>query len=672
MQTKTTAPHRGRVAHGNLEYRPDIDGLRAIAVLLVLFFHFDLLEAAGGFLGVDVFFVISGYLITSILIRGMDDQTFRLSDFYIRRIRRLVPALAATLLLTLAFGFFLLLPDEFQELTRQLVASQFYVANFYYWMNVDYFGLQAEGVYLLHTWSLAVEEQFYLFYPLFLLVIHRHFPRQFWQILVASLLASLLLCLWISTVDPQSAFYMLPTRAWQLLAGAVCVPLVREVHSRPYFAQVLGVTGIALITGSVAFYNESMAVPGIIAILPVAGAAGVILAGTAGDNITRHALSLRSMVHIGKISYPLYLVHWPISVFGTMLLAENYTLSVRWVLFFCSVAVAELVFRYIEKPVREGLTRRTYQATAGVYALLLITTLLLFLSSTATEGFPARFSDDVLEISEFALDRTPSDDECAFSTNSPLDEQYCRLGRADSDPVWLVFGDSHAWAARQIFDSWLTERNQAGLMIFRHSCLPLEGVSLQGDGGVCEAFTTSVINHLQTQGSIENVLIVSTWHQPLEGLMTDNTRSLLDSEQAIQLFHKAFTSTLERINAMEKKVYVWEPVPGARQNVPHTMARALVMGRDLDLSIPLSEYLETYDFLFEAMARNDTNIEQRYAPSLLLCDALRCKPTIGGKPAYFDNSHLASSHAQIWARLMRKIDERNTPMSNGSSMQEIR
>src|SRR5580698_5196423 len=235
---------------GNGDYRADIDGMRALAVGLVLLFHFDLLPVArAGFIGVDVFYVISGFLITGIVLRDYDAGRFRLRDFYLRRVRRLAPALLCMQVLVLGVGAYLLLPADFNELARQSLATQLYVANIYYWQTYNYFGISAQSAFLLHTWSLAVEEQFYLFYPLLLIVVLRYCRRHIDVALL--LLAALSFALNLAQVHvrPEATFYLLPTRAWELLIGALAARLISQSRVRidRWQAECLGALGIGLL-----------------------------------------------------------------------------------------------------------------------------------------------------------------------------------------------------------------------------------------------------------------------------------------------------------------------------------------------------------------------------------------------------------------------------------------
>lgn len=263
-----------------LNYRPDIDGLRSVAVLLVVIFHFNLIPGGrSGFMGVDVFYVISGFLITAILTKQMDAGTFSFSSFYIHRVRRLAPALFAVLVLVMLAGTVLLFPAELIDLSKQVLVSQFYVANIYYWQTINYFGLRADDVFLLHTWSLAVEEQFYLLYPLVVFLIYRFCRSKLWVILSVLFAASFALNLWFVSSKPEATFYLLPTRAWELLAGSLGFYAATHFARSRGVNELLGVVGLALIATGVLAYSDGMAFPGAFALIPTFGAALVLIGG---------------------------------------------------------------------------------------------------------------------------------------------------------------------------------------------------------------------------------------------------------------------------------------------------------------------------------------------------------------------------------------------------------
>ena len=301
-----------------LHYRPDIDGLRAIAVLSVLAYHLRINMFRGGFVGVDVFFVISGYLISAIILKDIAAGTFSIVSFYERRVRRIFPALIALFVGTTLLAYFFFLPTELIGFAKSLLAALFSVSNFYFWRHSGYFSAPVDTKPLIHTWSLAVEEQFYIFLPIFLFLAHRFFPRRLRTSIVVIALGSFVLSAVGAYRDPTAAFYLPHTRAWELLLGVLISLDVFPAIRGPVLRNVSTICGLGLISAAVFGFSAYTPFPGIAALLPCVGAALIIAAGRSGNSLVGRMLSLKPMVFIGLISYSLYLWHWPIIVFQGM------------------------------------------------------------------------------------------------------------------------------------------------------------------------------------------------------------------------------------------------------------------------------------------------------------------------------------------------------------------
>lgn len=353
-------------------YRPDIDGLRAVAVLLVIIFHAFPNIISGGYVGVDIFFVISGFLITTIIQKSLNVGKFTIKDFYARRIIRIFPALILTLLVCWLFGWFALLPLEYARLGTQMLSGAAFFSNFLFWLQGGYFDIESIKKPLLHLWSLGVEEQFYIFYPLLLIIAWRKSYKIFW-ILIVLICLSFSLNFFLSIGDQiiikfgsidfvlSNTFYSPFTRFWELILGGVLA-----IHNSPQrfvsekFTAVLkikshdliSVSGLLLITGFLLFYpNNYDAQIGAWMLLPTLGAYLIISAGPAGV-INRKILSARFFVWVGKISYPLYLWHWPLLSFIHITDSRNNSSWLRLTLVLISILLAWLTFRFVEIPFR--------------------------------------------------------------------------------------------------------------------------------------------------------------------------------------------------------------------------------------------------------------------------------------------------------------------------------
>ncbi len=632
-----------------MKYRQDIDGLRAVAVMLVLVFHFNLISGGkAGFIGVDIFFVISGYLITSIINKQLIDGSFNLKTFYVKRIRRLAPPLFVVLSITFIAGWTLLFPADFKELTKQILLSQAYIINFYFWQNINYFGLKTDGVPLLHMWSLAVEEQFYLFYPLFMVLIYKFFARHIGLALASAAVISFLLSLYFLDSKPEATFYLFPTRAWELIIGGLIPFAHSKIHRSQLTDQAIGFVGFGLIAYAVLFFNEDVNFPGYFALLPTVGTACLIFAGMTNKPITSKILSFTPAVYIGSISYSLYLIHWPVNIFAKMILEENYTLSWRAGMFALSLIVSITIYHLIENPLRKKRilasdTRLMYTYLAG-----LVSTVFIYLVVSLNNGLPDRFPNEVVRLAEFAEDKTQILDKCDHGNRKANASSFCHIGASAENPKWLIYGDSHAYAMYTAFDEWLKQNNESALFAFRHSCPPLFDVHLYRDHESCFNFNNRINALLENNSEIVNVFLVSTWLQAKDGL-TSSSDKRPTPENSIDIFKKQLHLTIERLNDLDKNVYIWEPVPGAKESVPKAMAKAALINQPTDLMFQRKEYQTRFKFFFDALRRESEFIEAYFSPSKALCGSGFCKVSVEGTPLYYDNAHISKSTSMFWA-----------------------
>ncbi len=430
-------------------YRADIDGLRAVAVLAVVAYHAFPGAVPGGFVGVDVFFVISGYLITSILLRGMAGRGFSFHGFYVRRARRLFPALAVVLASCMVAGWFLLAPADYAALGRHGVASALFVANLVFWRETDYFAAAADSLPLLHLWSLGIEEQFYLLWPA-ALVLARRAGIDTLRLTLGAGLASLVAALWLTPPDPAAAFYLPFTRFWELLAGGVVAHLhVAAATSTPARPSrrpdVAAWAGLALVLAAVLALDDQSPFPGWRALPPVAGAVLLVAAG-AGTRVAR-LLSMRVLVWVGLVSYPLYLWHWPLLSFARIDAAGEVAAPVRWLLVAASLGLAAATWALVERPLRWRLAPRPALALlAGGMSVVVIAGCGLVVSN----GVPARAGDPVRDLAAYRYDfRTASREGTCSLTGAPgqplhFPDTCVDPPRAGAGAFVVLWGDSHA------------------------------------------------------------------------------------------------------------------------------------------------------------------------------------------------------------------------------------
>jgi peptidoglycan/LPS O-acetylase OafA/YrhL len=452
-------------------YRPDIDGLRAIAVVMVLIFHAFPTYLPGGFVGVDVFFVISGYLISGIILTALADGRFSYADFYARRIRRIFPALAVILIAATAAGFFVLYADDYARLGYHAAAAAAFAANFAFWREASYFDVAADLKPLLHLWSLGVEEQFYLVWPLVLVISSRWRLRQrsLGEVgrgpLITTLvigIASFLIAIWTVRIDRTAAFYAPWNRFWELLAGATlaCIEadaaldaVKRRLLSRSPVSDAMALLGLIAIAAAAWLIDSDRVFPGLWVMLPVAGAAMLIVSGP-GAIVNRTLLSHPAVVWIGLISYPLYLWHWPMLSFAHIANGGVPSRAVRITLLAVSFVLAWLTYQAIERPIRFGRRRRTFVAALPAVMAVVFVAAFAINSSGGMIDRPVNRNDAARLVDYYErMRRTGIAEayrrECDFMdwqserTRESIDPSCTRPGRAHTVLLW---GDSFAQA----------------------------------------------------------------------------------------------------------------------------------------------------------------------------------------------------------------------------------
>jgi len=511
-----------------LHYRPDIDGLRAVAVLSVMAFHFGIFHLTGGFVGVDVFFVISGYLISSIILSDIANSRFSVSAFYERRIRRIFPALFAMLLACFLIAVAFFLPAELIDFSKSSLAAAFSVSNFYFWVHSGYFDAQNPDL-LLHTWSLAVEEQFYILFPLFLVLFRRLLVKRL-RIAVLFLFAvSLLSSVAVVFINPVTAFFMPYTRAWELLLGTLLALRIFPSLSSRWSRNLAALTGLGMITCADFAYDRGTAFPGLAALLPCLGAALIVGAGESGPSAVYSLLAWRPIVFVGLISYSFYLWHWPVLLIyqmGLIDLDSEFNLHFgKWfsvgrfehlVILLLSFGLATLSWRFIERPFRKGkipLAGPRLFAMAGAVMLICVSfsSLVLF-----TRGLPRRFSPQVIQIASYL-----NSEEALRNSDINMRLGTCFLDQykpSDSfnldpclreDPVkknYLLLGDSHAAVLWRALSESLPQVN-----VMQASVSECEPTLHHVRSGLCRNVMDYVFLHYLTTHSVQALILEADW-----------------------------------------------------------------------------------------------------------------------------------------------------------------
>jgi peptidoglycan/LPS O-acetylase OafA/YrhL len=445
------------------QYRPDIDGLRGIAVLSVVAFHAGVRMLAGGFVGVDIFFVISGFLISGIIFKKLDEGHFSFANFYARRIRRIFPALIIVLLFTWAVGWFTLIPDNYKQLGQHIAGAGF-MSNFLFWKESGYFDTGAQFKPLLHLWSLGIEEQYYLLWPLTVFLLWKTKFRG--SILALLFVASFGLNMWRITASPAAVFYLPQTRFWELLIGGFAAyinaykkdrldnilgRLLLRTSSPQSLASLQNIKasmGLLLILLALLKLDESKAFPGAWGLLPTLGAFLLISAGPQA-RINQKILSNRILVFVGLISYPLYLWHWPLLSFLRIVSSNEPSPAVKAAAVACAFVLAWMTYRFVERPLRQGNALHGGMTPVQILVPGMLVVCGLGAFSVATNGLPSRLPQEIREIAAYNTDEHVSGwraDKCFLSPDqdSQAFDSFCTDAAPSDGPLLFLWGDSHA------------------------------------------------------------------------------------------------------------------------------------------------------------------------------------------------------------------------------------
>ena len=458
-----------------MPYRPDIDGLRALAVIGVILFHADL-GLSGGFVGVDVFFVISGFLITSLILKDIKSNQFSLLGFWERRARRIFPALYVVTITTIGLSYLFLLPKDFEILGGSVIGLSFFSSNIFFWKNTNsYFSGSAEEMPLLHSWSLSLEEQFYIIVPIVFLLLFkwRQFDKLFW-VLSAGALLSLLISI-VGTIHYESAsFYLLPTRAWELGAGSI-IATSRPIKSYR-LRTIFSVLGILSILFSFIFYDRSSSFPGLSAVPPVLGAALIIWSGVGFGEISRlpivlKVLSIRPLVFIGLLSYSLYLWHWPLLALNEYMVIGRDSILVKLTIVLVSFLLSIISWKYIEQPIRKKKIACSRFSIFSLSAVGLISLVGCSAFILMNGGFVSKVSKEVRDSENRGLSEDTFFDYDLAAKGFP--ENKIVLGHKGHEPSFFLWGDSHAMAISRALDLAGKEFSIGGLSVVKTSTLPI-------------------------------------------------------------------------------------------------------------------------------------------------------------------------------------------------------
>jgi len=610
-----------------MTYRKDIDGLRAIAVLSVIFFHLNPSWASGGFIGVDIFFVISGYLITNQIRKDLAVNKFTLKKFYLRRIRRIVPPLLAMLITTSCLAWLILEPEDIRSFVYSLIVQPFSLQNLVFLSEGDYFR-GAETKVLLHTWSLAVEEQFYLFWPILLLISKRLAFKPFLAIVFAVVLGSFYLSATITITQPQAAFFLIFTRAWELglggIAAILCERGSEKIKLNPRLNEVLVGLSILALVGAVFYLDSSIPFPGTAAMIPVFVAFVIVLFEVSPTSPVRILLASRFLVWVGLISYPMYLWHWPLLVFMNHLHIKS-TETIPFLFFWVATfGLASVSYQLLEKPIRQ---KRWLASTSRLLTVVLMCFALLItfgIHIVATDGAAYRFE---AKSRAFLTARIQSyTKRCDVSALlADLHSPICSHREESSDKQrLLLWGNSHASMFIPMLKQ-LASQNMTSFYINTKNSRPLVENSADNKDEHREIMLKI------KEKSITDVVFASTWN----GL--DNP-----------ILEQQFTNTVGELSSQNIRVWLVVDIPGGDALDPIT-----AFTKDRNNPQVGSILLSTFNAnsrlselsIFKRIVEKYPNVHI-IDPTKVFCDSIQCWGGRKNEVWYRDATHLNNAGAQ--------------------------
>ncbi|MFQ6285547.1 acyltransferase family protein [Yersinia enterocolitica] len=652
----------------NLRYRTELDGLRAIAVFAVVFYHakLSILGYAvfkGGFFGVDIFFVLSGFLITSIIFSDLNNSKFSLGGFFLRRAKRILPALIFILIITSFFAYKFLLPDSLVIYAKTLLSALFFVSNFYFFDEDTYVSDSSEYKPLLHTWSLSVEWQFYLIFPFLCIIAFKYFRHNKWKFIASLLVLSLLLAQLLSSWQPNFSFYLLPTRMWELLAGSIVAILLMEnqVKVKSYYFKIMPFIGLLIILSSILFVDDKILHPSFITAIPILGTCIIIYFSRQND-IATSVLSAKPVVFIGAISYSIYLWHQPLFVFYRIKFGSIDT-KTSLILILLSIILAVISFYLIEKPFRKKqLALWKWMVILASVLILVIFAGMAIIKNGFTDSTGERLSPVAkkmyqdFKVPEFRrLDSITKgrnylsgDVVLSCGNRDPLDA--CRFG----DQSWVVIGDSYAGSFEYALQTELARQGKGIISLSYEQCSFVSDNLWFGTAPECPEINRRRWEVIKAFTDKKTFLIAANYAQFKDTKLVEGASGQnITSEQIApnQLVWESLADNINKLLSMGHRVVLVYPIPSVRTDVKRDYFRLLDIsngnvGKVYDKStkgynaaISLSEELDNY------IKPNPNLIIIRPVDSL--CEGHNCMIINKNGGLYNQGNHLSNAGATL-------------------------
>lgn len=661
-----------------MDYRREIDGLRALAVLSVILHHAGLETFSGGFVGVDVFFVISGYLITTIILAELERGTFSIANFYERRARRILPALFLVMLACIPFAWLWLLPRDMKDFSQSLVAVSLFASNILFWRESGYFDTAAELKPLLHTWSLALEEQYYVLFPWFLIFFWKLGKRWILVTLGVVFVASLAVAQWGAYAKPAAAFYLLPTRGWELLIGAFASLYLSKANRKDFGkanGEVGGWLGVALILYAVFAYSKATPFPGFYALVPTVGTVLVILFATQQTTVGKF-VGNKVFVGVGLISYSAYLWHQPLFAFARQRSLTQPSHAVFLLLSVLAIVLGYFSWKFVEAPFRSKF--RFKRSLISTLAVLLSSVFILFgLYGHKNDGFQSRIDSSILSNAPDIAVFEDQVGECwQIVEGTPNVSSSCVLGEKNGPIVFGLLGDSHAGSLLHVLSHETSKLGLQGRNFSYRSCPPLRRAKpVKQDRGevACYELRKDFFRVVDTSPSaLPDVLIVNArWSLLMEKERFNNGEGGIESGNSwvwdlpqagvnySDVMGSEIIESIQMILKAGKIVILIYPVPEMGWDVSRVLSRHLLFNSSVSqdvASVSYNRFLERNKRSIAALdAIEGSENLIRIRPEEVLCDTFvkdRCVAHLNGQALYFDSNHLSNKGAEL---VLRKV-----------------
>lgn len=647
-----------KAAPARLPYRLDIDGLRAVAVTAVILFHYRVPPFWGGFTGVDIFFVISGFLITGLIRRDLEQGSFSIARFYERRVRRIAPALVVMVFAVAVPSAIFLLPADLKRFGQSLVALAVFSSNMEFWRELGYFDPIGQARPLLHTWSISVEEQYYLLVPALLWGLYGAGRRVNLAVMGGLLALSFAFCLWCAWRWPSAGYFWLAARFWEIALGGMLALLGTPRLSAPAAAGLSFVGAVLVGLGFVAV-DSNTPFPGFAALLPTLGTALLLWSGNEAQPLVSRMLARRGPVFVGRISYSLYLWHWPPALFLVYLTGLEPTLMQAAAMFALSLLLATLSWWLVERPFREGrllARRRDVFRAAGFSAVgMAVLGIVLF----ALKGIPSRLAIPAQRAADYQSRVMDIKTPCfVHGLADVLADRLCVLGARDAPPSFILWGDSHAGALAGAVSDAAAQAGVAGYEAAWTGCPPFAGIDTPDVSADCSELRDAVIARA-LHSDIHTIVLAEYWpaHMldsmprpiiPTEPLWISG-RGREAQERIAAKFSRDLRNFVKLMTAAGKRVIIVMDAPEVGWSVPERLALAKQWGTPLPQPPTRAEYLARQ----KPFRRLAEELKAQYGLGIIysdtvLCAPDRCRVEQDGIPLYYDDNHLAPAGAALF------------------------